>query len=135
MNTEDFKNAILVVFLGLLGMIFLGIIVWALFAVGRIYDVWAQRKAGEAELAHAESNRQIKTLEAKASEESAKHLAQAEIIRSRGVAQANKIIGDSLKENECYLRYLWITNLQAPNKEVIYVPTEANMPILEAGKR
>lgn len=120
---------------GFSGLIF--IILFILLSIApfkRIYDVWAQRKEGEAELAKAESNRQIKTLEAKASEESAKHLAQAEVIRARGVAEANKIIGDSLKGNEAYLRYLWISNLECKDKEVIYIPTEANMPILEAGR-
>lgn len=107
---------------------------WSLSAFGRIYDVWAERKAGEAELARAESNRQIKTLEARAAMESAKHLADAEVIRAQGVAQANKIIGDSLKGNESYLRYLWIHGLQDGKNQVIYVPTEANLPILEAGK-
>lgn len=111
------------------------ILVWGFFAVGKMYSVWSARKAGEAELAHAESNRQIKTLEAKAFEDSAKHLAAAEITRAHGVAEANKIIGQSLKDNEGYLRYLWITSLQTSQKEIVYIPTEANMPILEAGKR
>jgi regulator of protease activity HflC (stomatin/prohibitin superfamily) len=108
---------------------------WGTFVpLKRVYNVWAQGKEGQAELARAESNRQIKTLEAKAMEESAKHLAQAEIIRARGVAEANRIIGDSLKGNEAYLRYLWMSNLECKNKEIIYIPTEANMPILEAGR-
>lgn len=111
------------------------VVIWALSAGGRIYDVWSQKKAGEAELARAESNRKIKTLEAKAAEESAKYLAEAEIIRAHGVAKANQIIGDSLKGNEGYLRYLWITSLESKDKEIIYIPTEANIPILEAGKR
>lgn len=119
-----------------IGVVIFGIVAtWSLSAMGKIYDVWASRKAGEAELAQAEANRQIKTLEAKAFEESAKYLAQAEIIRARGVAEANKIIGDSLQGNEGYLRYLWITGLASPSKEIVYVPTEANLPILEAGKR
>lgn len=123
--------------IGLFGVAILAtviMLIWGFFAVGRKYDVWAQRKAGEAELAHAESNRQIKTLEAKAQMESAKHLADAEIIRARGVAEANRIIGDSLKGNESYLRYLWIQGLQTNQMQVVYVPTEANLPILEAGR-
>jgi hypothetical protein len=108
--------------------------VWSLIAVGKVYGVWSQRKEGEAELARAESNRQIKTLEAKSTEESAKYLAQAEIIRAQGVAEANKIIGQSLKENEAYLRYLWINGLQHGGNQIIYVPTEANLPILEASR-
>lgn len=108
--------------------------IWGFCAGGRVYDVWAQGKEGECELAKAESTRKIKTLEAKAAEESAKHLAQAEIIRARGVAEANKIIGESLKNNEGYLRYLWIIGLDNSQKEIIYVPTEANLPILEANR-
>ena len=111
------------------------LIIWGFYAAGRVYSVWAQGKEGEAELARAESNRQIKTLEAKASMESSKHLADAEVIRAEGVAKANKIIGDSLQQNEAYLRYLWIQGLQTNQMQVVYVPTEANLPILEAGKR
>ena len=101
-----------------------------------IYSVWEQGLSGEAELKKAEWNRQIKVKEAEAHLQSAKSLADAEIVRAHGVAEANKIIGKSLNGNEAYLRYLWISNLTHENtKEVIYVPTEAGMPILEAGKR
>ena len=108
---------------------------WSLFFGGRIYNVWAEKKQGQAELARAEYNRHIKVFEAEAIKEAAKHLAQAEIERSKGVARANKIIGDSLKGNESYLRYLWIQGLQTNQMQTIYVPTEAGLPILEAGKR
>jgi hypothetical protein len=57
------------------------------------------------------------------------------IARAHGVAEANKIIGNSLKGNEAYLRYLWIHNLAESKGDVIYVPTEAGLPILEAGRR
>ena len=99
-----------------------------------IYHVWEQGKKGEAELARADSNRKIRTLEAQAEQEAAKALAEAEIIRARGVAEANKIIGSSLQDNEGYLRYLWIQGLKSNQKEVVYVPTEANLPILEANR-
>jgi predicted aminopeptidase len=101
------------------------------------YNVWQQGLAGQAELKRAEQNRQIKIQEAKALEESAEHLKAAEIKRAEGVAAANKIIGESLKGNESYLHYLWIHNLAEAEKqgaEVIYVPTEAGLPILEAGR-
>jgi len=96
------------------------------------YSVYEQEKAGEAELKRAESSRRIAVLEAQAKLDSAKLLAQSEIERAKGVAEANKIIGEGLKGNEDYLRYLWITELKTPNQTVIYVPTEANMPIMEA---
>lgn len=103
--------------------------------VSPIYNVWRAGKVGLAELRKAEQNRQIAIEEAKAKMESAKMLSEAEIVRARGVAEANKIIGDSLKGNEAYLRYLWIDGLNRNNQNVIYVPTEAGLPILEAGKR
>lgn len=122
-------------FAAVIALTLLGIAVVILCAASwSMYNVWSEGKSGEAELARAESNRQIKTLEARALMESSKHLADAEVIRARGVAEANRIIGDSLKENEGYLRYLWITSLESKNKEVIYIPTEANLPILEAGR-
>ena len=43
--------------------------------------------------------------------------------------------GESLKGNEAYLRWQWIQNLENGNNSVIYVPTEAGLPILESGKR
>lgn len=67
------------------------------------YAVYQQELEGAAELARATQNRQIRIEEAKAEQESAKLRAYAEIERARGVAEANKIIGDSLKGNEVYL--------------------------------
>lgn len=100
------------------------------------YNVYESELSGQAELKKAEYTRQTAVLESKAKLDSAKNLADAEIERAKGVAQANKIIGDSLKGNEDYLRYLWIDGLQnGKGNEVIYVPTEAGLPILEAGKR
>lgn len=100
-----------------------------------VYNVWDQEQTGKAELARAEQNRQIAIQEAMAKKESAKQLAEAEVIRADGVARANKIIGDSLKNNEDYLRYLFVNNLEHTKNQVIYVPTETNLPILEAGRK
>jgi hypothetical protein len=99
------------------------------------YGVFKNGLAGEAELKRAESNRKIAILEAEAKKASAVLLAEAEVERARGVAEANRIIGDSLKGNESYLRWLWISNLENTKGTVIYVPTETGLPILEAGKR
>lgn len=99
------------------------------------YSVWSAQMQGEAEYAQAEQNRRITVLEAEAKLDAAKSLAAAEVERAKGVAQANEIIGRSLKDNEAYLRWQWIQNLENGNNSVIYVPTEAGLPILEAGKR
>lgn len=99
------------------------------------YQVYSSDLAGQAQLKEAESNRKIIILEAEAKKESAALLAEVEVTRAKGVAEANKIIGDSLKNNESYLRWLWINNMKETNNDVIYIPTEAGLPILEAGKR
>lgn len=107
-------------------------------AYGPQYGVYTQRMQGEAELARAESNRQIKVREAQALLDASKLTAQAEVERARGVAQANQIIADSLGGPEGYLRWRYIEMLEntgSNGRDVIYVPTEANLPILEAGKR
>ncbi len=132
MDLEDKKFSALVLKWISICLIILSIIVIALMAGLPPYGVWQQELAGRAELKRAEQNRQIAINEAKARQESAVFLKQEEIIRAEGVAEANKIIGDSLRKNEAYLRYLWIRGLHDGSSEVIYVPTEANLPILEA---
>ena len=121
----------------LAGIIFLGLVVLAGMVGCPQYSVYEQRLTGEAELARAQQNRQIAVNEAQAKLDAAKLLANAEIERAKGVAGANQIIANGLKGNDEYLRYLWITEVAGRNtsKEVIYVPTEANIPLMEAGKR
>ena len=100
--------------------------------VGPLYNVWAQSLQGKAELQKAEYTRQVAVLEAQAKKDSAQQLADAEVIRASGVAKANQIIGNSLKDNREYLQYLYITGIEdgAKNGNVtIYVPTEGGMPV------
>jgi hypothetical protein len=58
--------------------------------------------------------------------------ADAEVIRARGLAESQDIIASTLTEE--YLRYLYIDALAGGNGQIIYVPTEAGLPILEAGR-
>lgn len=58
--------------------------------------------------------------------------ARAEVERAKGTARANKIVANSITEP--YLRYLYINNLHDTDNQVIYLPTEAGLPILEAGR-
>lgn len=119
----------------------IGIIVFALLIIGMMigmpkYRIYRQDNAGQANLRQQEWEKKIAIEGAKAKMESAILEAQAEVSRAKGVAEANRIIGDSLKGNESYLRYLWINNIQqGESQERIYIPTEAGMPILEAGRK
>lgn len=130
MNEDTPSTAISIIVFIVITLISLAIL-YSIFLSPYI-TVWSEGMKGKAELARAESNRQIATLEALAKKESSKALADAEVIRAIGMAEANKIIGDSLTGNEGYLRYLWIQGLQTNQMQVVYVPTEANLPIMES---
>lgn len=95
------------------------------------YNVWRQEMKGKAEFAQAEQNRKIKVEEAKANLEAEKLNAQAEIERAKGAAEAIKIENGQLTTT--YIQYLWVRQ-QANNniEKIVYIPTEASMPILEA---
>lgn len=110
------------------------IIIGLMMAFGPRYRLYKQDLQGQANLRQQEWEKKIAIEEARATLESSTLKASAEIERAKGVAEANKIIADSLKQNEAYLRYLWIDKI-SDNPNVIYVPTEAGLPILEAGKR
>lgn len=98
------------------------------------YEVWQQEMSGKAEYAKAEQNRKIKIEEAKANLEAEKLNAQAEIERAKGAAEAIKIEDGNLTPT--YIQYLWVRQQSNLNdKTVIYIPTEGNLPILEAGNR
>lgn len=94
------------------------------------YRIYKLELNGKANLKEAEWEKQIAIEEARAEKESALLKAEAEIIRARGIAEANEIIAGSIT-NE-YIRYKFVEGLNDGNTEVIYVPTEANLPILEA---
>lgn len=96
------------------------------------YRLYSQRLAGEAALAEAQSSRRIAILEAEARRESAVALAEAEVLRADGAARAKRILQDSLGGPEGYLRYLQIQALSETRASLIYVPTEAGLPVTEA---
>ena len=98
------------------------------------YKVYSARKEGEALLAHAQASKEVAVAEAKAKMESAAYLAQSEIVRARGVDSAVNIIGGALNNNQSYLRYLYIQELKETQNQIIYLPTEAGLPILEANR-
>lgn len=99
------------------------------------YSVYSSRKQGEAALAHAQSSKEVAVAEAKAKMESAAYNTQADTIRAHGIARSNEIIGNSLKDNQAYLQWLWIDELRTTQNQIIYIPAgQMGMPILEANR-
>ncbi len=123
-----------------LALILGGLIVVVLVLVGLpTYNVYRKQMAGKAAYEQAVQDRRIRVLEAQASLDSARLTAQAEIERARGTNEANRIMSESLGGPDNYLRWAYIHMLQETagrgDRQVIYIPTEAGMPILEAGQR
>jgi len=67
-----------------------------------------------------------------ATKQSAILLAEAEVERAKGVAEANKIIAESIDEN--YLKYLYILGLQTNQMQTIYIPTNGLLPVFDMNK-
>lgn len=92
------------------------------------YNVWQQEMAGKAVLAEASQSRQVQVEQAKAELESSK-------IR----AQAIQVIGEAAKAYPEYRQQEYMAAmgeaLSSGNiEQMIYVPTEANLPITEASR-
>ncbi|MEL6379544.1 MAG: membrane protease subunit [Pseudomonadota bacterium] len=118
------------IFVGLVGLVLVGA---AMFILPQ-WNVWRADMEGRAALAQAENERKVQIEEAKARLEAAKFYAEAEIERAKGVAEANRIVAEGLGGPDGYLRYLWINKLGENQQDVIYIPTEAGIPLLEAGR-
>ena len=128
MNNSKMNDSIFAVF-GVACVI--GLIIFLAWA-WPTYRVWSSEMAGRAELARAEWNRQIIVEEAQAWLEAERLNAQAEIIRAEGMAEAMRIEGGQYL-TETYIRYLWAkAMMNNRNLQIIYIPTEAGLPILEA---
>ncbi|EEI89849.1 hypothetical protein HMPREF0765_4542 [Sphingobacterium spiritivorum ATCC 33300] len=112
----------------LLAVVAIVVIVGLMFGLPR-YSVWQQEMAGKARLAEATQSRQILIEQARAEKEAA--VLQAEAI---------KIMGEAAQKYPEYRKQEFIGAFGEALKagtisQIIYVPTEANIPLLEAGKR
>ena len=109
-------------------ILLIGLLMWGM----PNYGVYSKELSGKAELREAEWSRQIAVEEAQADLDAAELIKQADIVRAEGVAEANVIIAKSLTQE--YIQWKWVEGLHDGSSEVIYIPTEANMPIMEAGR-
>ena len=126
-------GAVVVLFVGVVALL-------ALILLGLpTYNVYRKQMAGKAAYEQAVQDRRIRVLEAQAALDSARLTAQAEIERARGTNESNRIMSESLGGPDNYLRWAYIHMLQETagqgDRQIIYLPTEAGMPILEAGQR
>lgn len=123
MSNAKFAMIVVIVLLSVIG-----VSMWGL----PIYGVWKNELRGKAALREAEWSKRVQVEEALANFESEKLNAKAEVERAKGAAEAIRIEGGSLTTQ--YIQYLWVRSNQFNDKTTIYIPTEANLPILEAGR-
>jgi hypothetical protein len=100
-----------------------------------IYNVWALHKRGQADLAKARNEQQVQVAFAQGRLDAAELNKRAAIIEAEAVAAQIDKIGASLTQHDLFLRWQWIRMMEEREGETIYVPTEANLPILEATRR
>jgi hypothetical protein len=117
----------------LCGLLILVVVLWDLVFAPR-WAVWAAHQSGLADLAAAKNEQQIQIAKAQSRLEAADLNKKAAIIEAEAVSAQINAIGAQLKEHDLYLRWQWIKMMEDGNSgaKVIYVPTEANLPILEA---
>ena len=115
----------------------LGIILGLMLGLPK-YNVWRSKIAietaknnGLAAMAEAEEAKKILIEEGKANLEVQKYNSEAEVVRAKGMAEAIEI--ENGKLTSMYIHYLWVRNIDKMDGEKIYIPTEAGLPILEAG--
>lgn len=125
LNQKGSTDAVLIT---LVGAFVILIFILLLFAWPH-YKVWKQGMNGQAALAEAEQSKMIQVQTAKAELESSK-------LR----AEAIKTIGAAAKEYPEYRNQEFIGAFgealrDGKIQQIVYVPTEANIPVLEAGKR
>jgi hypothetical protein len=97
------------------------------------YNRYTKEQSGRAELQKAESSKKVAIEEAKANLAAEQLNAEAEVARAKGAAKAIAIEGGKLTDE--YIKYLWVRQQKPGAGQVIYIPTEAGLPVLEAGKR
>lgn len=117
----------------IIGTIIAASLVWGI-AIGPRWSVWAAHQEGLADLAKANNEQQIQIAKAKARLDAAQLNKQAAIVEAEAVAAQIKEIGSELSSHDLYLKWQWIKMMDDSTSDIntIYVPTEANLPILEA---
>ncbi|HXN71477.1 MAG TPA: hypothetical protein VN861_02875 [Candidatus Acidoferrales bacterium] len=98
------------------------------------WKVWASHQDGLADLTRAKNEQQIQIAQAQSRLDAADLNKKAAVIEAQAVALQIQEIGQQLTEHDLYLKWQWIKMMEDRHDKsaTIYVPTEANIPIMEA---
>jgi regulator of protease activity HflC (stomatin/prohibitin superfamily) len=101
-------------------------------AVGPQLNLYRANTEKQAVIAEQKAQSEAAEFAARSAVTQAEAKAQAMIIEAKALAESQDIIAKTLTPE--YIRYLYIKAIENNPNQVIYVPTEAGMPILESGR-
>jgi len=114
------------------GAVVLAVLFWVLFGYPH-WRVWASHQRGLADLMVAKNEQQIQIAKAQSRLDAATLNKRAAVIEAQAVGLQIQEIGAQLTGHDLYLKWQWIKMMEEhSNESVIYVPTEAGLPVLEA---
>lgn len=121
---EELTGKVISIIVGV--VIFVMVLIFALMVGYRYYSVWSMEMQGKAKLAEATQSRQIQIEQARSEREAA-------ALRAEAIA----IVGKAAKDFPEYRLQEFLGAFAEALKEgninqIMYVPTEANIPITEA---
>ena len=96
------------------------------------YDLYRAETAKRSRVAEARAESDAAQYQADRAVEIAQAEAEADRERAAGIADANRTIANSLTPE--YIRWYFIDRLDDVEGQIIYVPTEGNVPITDAGR-
>lgn len=126
MDTNTIIECVVGIVLVILGWILVGYPKWR---------VWASHQSGLADLQKAKNEQQIQIAMAQSRLDAAELNKQAAVIEAQAVALQIAEIGAQLTTHDLFLKWQWIQMMEKHSHDsIIYVPTEAGIPILEANR-
>ena len=101
-------------------------------AVGPQLNLYRANTEKQAVIAEQRAQSEAAEFAARSSVTQAKAKAEAMVIEAQALAESQAIIAETLTPE--YVQYLYVKAIEGNPNQVIYVPTEAGMPVLEAGR-
>lgn len=114
------------------GLLLIVAVIWGWMLATPRYNLYKANTEKKAVIEEQRAKSEAAEFAAQSEVIQAQAKADAEVIRSKGLAEAQAIISETLTEE--YLRYLYIDAVAGGDGQIIYIPTEAGLPVLEAGR-
>ncbi len=83
-------------------------------------SIWKAEVQGRAKLRKEHYNQETAVIQAYSKKEIAQLIAESEVIKAQGIAKANKIIGESLANQNICLRCMWMKELKKNNEDIYF---------------